>query len=143
VRLCLQVQKINCVRLNINVIMIATCSPWKKSTIPVPDPPFIALAPTLNIAARTIGQHQAPMIAGSAMTTAPIAPKNWHTVMGETGSAGSSEATAGGGPQEPSAQPSSALVVARGSLALGIGTLAAKETAQDHVPKQTQRAKSS
>mmetsp|Transcript_116287 Transcript_116287/g.182952 ORF Transcript_116287/g.182952 Transcript_116287/m.182952 type:complete len:99 (-) Transcript_116287:212-508(-) len=75
-RMRLQVHQTNCTRLNMSVIMMATCNPWKKSTTPVPEPPFITLAPTCSRAATTIGQHQAPIMAGNAKSRVPIEPKN-------------------------------------------------------------------
>jgi len=83
-------------------MVMATCNPWKKSTTPVPEPPFIVLAATLNIAATTIGQHQAPMMAGRARRIAPTALKTWHTDIGAISSPDSTscDSTAGGGPQE-------------------------------------------
>lgn len=117
-RRILQVQYVNCTRLNMSVIIIATWNPWKKSTAPVPEPPFIADAPTLKIAATTIGQHQAPTTAGSARIIVPTAPKNCQTLIGSSASVGSGSSITFVGPQLPSGQsPASA---ANGSLAADI-----------------------
>jgi len=42
--------------------MMATCSPWNKST----NPPGTLFAATANTAPMRIGQHQLPMRAGMA-----------------------------------------------------------------------------
>jgi len=100
-RLCLHLHHTNCVRLSITVIIKATWKPWKKSTIPVPAPPFMKPALTFRRAATTIGQHQAPMMAGRDKHKTPMAPMNWHKVMGWTflESKASPTGSSGGGPQ--------------------------------------------
>jgi hypothetical protein len=119
-RLLLHVHQINWTRLNMSIIIIATCSPWKKETIPVPDPPFITLAPTLKIAATTIGQHQAPIMAGRESISVPMAPSSWPMLIGSNTSP--SMANSGGGPHPPPGQsgstsPSVAAKGCKGSLA--------------------------
>jgi len=81
-RLALHLHHTNCVRLSITVIINATWNPWKKSTIPLPAPLFMKVAPTFRRAATTIGQHQAPMMAGKDRHRTPIAPRNWQNVIG-------------------------------------------------------------
>ena len=103
-RLCLHLHQTNCVRLSITVIINATWNPWKKSTIPDPAPPDMKEALTFRRAATTIGQHQAPMIAGKERHMTPMVPANWQQVSGSTFLSMESPAppagsSSGGGPQ--------------------------------------------
>jgi hypothetical protein len=80
-RLALQRQYTNCTKLNIPVIIKATWKPWKKSTTPAPGV-FTVDVPMEISAATTIGQHQAPMIAGRDRHMTPMAPANCKQLIG-------------------------------------------------------------
>lgn len=122
-RLALHLHHTNCVRLSITVIINATWNPWKKSTIPLPAPLFMKVAPTFRRAATTIGQHQAPMMAGKDRHRTPIAPRNWQNVIGSvflsTESGSPVGSSSGGGPQSEHSS-GSATGATRGSSRDGI-----------------------
>jgi hypothetical protein len=84
-RLALHRQYTNCARLVMTVNINATWKPWKKSTAPVPAPPFMKEALTFSKAARTMGQHQAPTIAGTDNNSTPTEPMNCAMPIGSLG----------------------------------------------------------